>query len=1233
MSEAAATMPSSPEPSRGFNNLREVGQNVATRVKETASNIYSKTAEVGTNVKEFFGKGYAEFLDAYNKEGLNYEGRFKGFWKPYGSIKKWCAHADFQIVRIVDNLPYFKNRGLSLRGANGFSLARLESKEDAWKFAKRGFMFGTALSANGILGPLGMMGVYSVYNSARLVTGLIKNPKAEIEKLKKLKSWPGAAGFLVSALFPTAGIALGTYTGAVSESALRNYKDKLSAERLEAYKNIEAFSTGTAVASAARLLIASPQIFASAPEAFATAGESVNNVYEYLTNNAQLGEAYGGTAQQNAIMQASIVEGMRQQEIIEQQYRQALHFGEVIVEEVKKAALQAEIENKVANKPYELNKHIIAVDDKGSSPFDGVSHSGQDVVVEGQRFTVVQIEETANTDQNDLERLINRDISHGLPVDKAILETEYVTDPGTGEEKAVGTRIIYLTDIDDSISQLDNVTIGQSNSEIVQPSELYKEVVVERGDTLANIAYANKIPLQDLLSVNPQFTAEYGRDPDLIFQGDVVKVPNPVYIDIVSELSEVAVTVQKGDTLANIAYANGMTANELLDANPQFTEAYGRNPNLIFPGETVFIPLETTQYSVHSSQSEELATRQLVNPTIISSFEDYETNRESIETIEEVITRIESELQAQEARATLQSLREMALAESEESIQYSVESTQSTEEVTRDMQPVNMPLTIPVNINLLQELQVLTEQEVERATRALAELELTTPIQAGPNFEVSEQQSEADVEQLPVFNITIPEINLPESNPENNPLIPDFIENSFRTPLVVTPIEVPDQVEVSLPPFTEINLENSEGTTPIAEETASEVVAEAIREQRALENLAEQNRETTEEERKGIIEQLRDLRLPTVDLEAAGKAIEDFGTTISERFASIVAIVWPARVEVTPASEVERAQETPAIITKSDTATNEQPIQEEQSTQPEVAPTPVPGLAPTDVVLENGVYRIATTVAGWEVARDSYETPVLKEEIIPTELRPFIKTNAEYLSNVSQNGQDESCFIYAFRNALAFVSDTKYEVDPVLLGQQMAKGFPAEYDIKNYIPDNPGIEYGNPDKVDSIPDLNKFNQYIFEYYYQNPQVESGLDEYGYQPDKVKFENFEDKAALRNEVLEVVTENLDTGNASLLEFTIRESNGNDITHFFNVVGIRPADPANGRPYPELLVQEGNNWAVRNLTLKDGTQINALEAVSRYGNMSLTGYGQSLVGITLDERNMAALKRDVYVLEKK
>jgi|SRR6185436_15540741 len=65
------------------------------------------------------------------------------------------------------------------------------------------------------------------------------------------------------------------------------------------------------------------------------------------------------------------------------------------------------------------------------------------------------------------------------------------------------------------------------------------------------------------------------KNPDLIFPGQVIIVPTPQFEYI----------VQKGDTLSEIAERFGVSLKALEAANPQI-----KNPDLIFPGQHIHIP-------------------------------------------------------------------------------------------------------------------------------------------------------------------------------------------------------------------------------------------------------------------------------------------------------------------------------------------------------------------------------------------------------------------------------------------------------------------------------------------------------------------------------------------------------------------------------------------------------------------------------------------------------------------
>ncbi len=104
-----------------------------------------------------------------------------------------------------------------------------------------------------------------------------------------------------------------------------------------------------------------------------------------------------------------------------------------------------------------------------------------------------------------------------------------------------------------------------------------KRYIVQKGDTLFFIAKRFGVSLDALIRANPQI-----KDPNLIFPGDVVFIPQAPAPPKPPARKYI---VQKGDTLFLIAKRFGVSLDALIRANPQI-----KNPNLIFPGDVVFIP-------------------------------------------------------------------------------------------------------------------------------------------------------------------------------------------------------------------------------------------------------------------------------------------------------------------------------------------------------------------------------------------------------------------------------------------------------------------------------------------------------------------------------------------------------------------------------------------------------------------------------------------------------------------
>jgi len=103
------------------------------------------------------------------------------------------------------------------------------------------------------------------------------------------------------------------------------------------------------------------------------------------------------------------------------------------------------------------------------------------------------------------------------------------------------------------------------------------DYTVKRGDTLSAIAARNGVSLNALIAANPQI-----RNPNLIYAGQTVHIPGG---SSANNAAPASYSVQSGDTLSAIAARNGVSLNALIAANPQI-----RNPNLIYPGQTVHIP-------------------------------------------------------------------------------------------------------------------------------------------------------------------------------------------------------------------------------------------------------------------------------------------------------------------------------------------------------------------------------------------------------------------------------------------------------------------------------------------------------------------------------------------------------------------------------------------------------------------------------------------------------------------
>lgn len=119
------------------------------------------------------------------------------------------------------------------------------------------------------------------------------------------------------------------------------------------------------------------------------------------------------------------------------------------------------------------------------------------------------------------------------------------------------------------------------------PDDTY---TVQSGDTLSRIAARHNMSLNELITSNPQIS-----NPDIIFSGEIINIGRYDTADISTQPD--TYTVQTADTLTGIAKDHAVTLDALIAANRQIS-----NPNIIFPGELINIPISSHQPSPAEEQ-------------------------------------------------------------------------------------------------------------------------------------------------------------------------------------------------------------------------------------------------------------------------------------------------------------------------------------------------------------------------------------------------------------------------------------------------------------------------------------------------------------------------------------------------------------------------------------------------------------------------------------------------------
>lgn len=102
---------------------------------------------------------------------------------------------------------------------------------------------------------------------------------------------------------------------------------------------------------------------------------------------------------------------------------------------------------------------------------------------------------------------------------------------------------------------------------------------VQRGDTLSEIASRYGTSVQELVDINNI------ANPNLIYPGETIRVAtnSSIHGSETRGTGDIIYTVQRGNTLSQIASAYGVTVSHIVEINNI------QNPNLIYPGEKLRI--------------------------------------------------------------------------------------------------------------------------------------------------------------------------------------------------------------------------------------------------------------------------------------------------------------------------------------------------------------------------------------------------------------------------------------------------------------------------------------------------------------------------------------------------------------------------------------------------------------------------------------------------------------------
>ena len=110
-----------------------------------------------------------------------------------------------------------------------------------------------------------------------------------------------------------------------------------------------------------------------------------------------------------------------------------------------------------------------------------------------------------------------------------------------------------------------------------EPNQRFEDITVKRGETLSQIAIRYNTSYEYLAKINDI------KNPNLIFVGERLKVPT--FDKEIHDTSHLLYVVKRGNTLSQIARKFDVSVERIVELNDI------KNPNLIFVGETLRIPI------------------------------------------------------------------------------------------------------------------------------------------------------------------------------------------------------------------------------------------------------------------------------------------------------------------------------------------------------------------------------------------------------------------------------------------------------------------------------------------------------------------------------------------------------------------------------------------------------------------------------------------------------------------